>query len=820
MKRFLGLVVLVAASVGLIWVLKGGPSSVPRVGNWLDPLDGFYRTARHAMASASAKIDLPDLEATVTVERDDRGVPHIFAANDRDAIVALGYVTAQDRLFEMDFIARVAAGRLSEAFGPGALESDRFLRRTGMEWGARRNAERILREGGIERDLMIWYSAGVNAYLDGLDDADLPFEFRLLGYRPDRFSPLQMVRLLQYMTFDLTYRTDDADYAALKAGMSEKEFGKLYPRFSVLYKPIVPDDERPRRRFGAVDTPVTEKEMPGLQTLAAMQEGQRRLSRSIAEGFLEGKGSNNWAVSGARSTTGSPILAGDMHLSLTLPAIWYEVHLVTPTMNTYGVTIPGAALPVEAFNDHLAWAFTNTGADQIDHYALRLDSTRTKYWFEGAFRPLEIVSDTIRVKGAVPVIDSLYYAHWGPVTMGNDGAVALRWVAHEQSHTMRALWGMNHADDYASFERALRSWDTPMQNILYAGVDGRIAIRSTGYLPIRRAGEGMGLLDGSSRRYEWTGRVPFDDLPHVIDPKRGYLSSSNQQPAGSWYPYYLGYDWRAQYRSLRIDTLLNGKTKHSIDDLKRYQSDVHAVQRDLFVPLLDTLTGLSPRADSLRGTLSKWDGDTGVEQSEPLVLETFLGILGRLSWDEAVFEGHRKPAEIRLYRLLTIEPASDWLDIGSTDEREDAAALLRLALDSASVELSDTYGRDPTGWRWGNHHKIIFQHITKSEALRPLWRGPFEYPGYKATVSPGSSHQTTHSASWRVVVDLSQTPPGGFGVYPGGASGNPFSPDYDGQIRDYLDFNHYELLKPNTRGSLGPRGRSTLVFTPDHIEAE
>jgi len=816
MKRIVALLMLISATIGLVAILHGSIADLPPLGNWLDPLDGFYRTARHAETPTRASIEIPGLKAPVTVERDDRGVPHIFAENDHDAVMALGYVVAQDRLFEMDFIPRVAAGRLSEAFGTGALASDRFLRRTGMDWGAHRNVERILREGGIERDLMLWYADGANAYIDGLDDADLPFEFRLLGYRPDRYSPLQMVRLLQYMTYDLTYRTDDASYAKLKAGMPEADFDLLYPRFSQLFKPIVPDEERHRRRISQGGGTAM-RAIPGIETMTSMENEQALLRGLLSEGFITGKGSNNWAVSGLRSTTSAPILAGDMHLSLTLPAIWYEVHLVTPTMNTYGVTIPGAALPVEAFNDRLAWAFTNTGADQIDHYALKLDSTRTQYWFDGEFRQLEMVSDTIRIKGGALEVDTLYYARWGPVTMGQDGAVALQWVAHKQSHTMRALWGMNHATDYTSFEEALHSWDTPMQNILYAGVDGKIAIRSTGYLPIRRAGEGMGLLDGATRRYEWTGRVPFVDLPHISDPERGYLASSNQQPAGAWYPYYLGYDWRAAYRSLRIDTLLNGKLKHSVEDLESYQSDVHAVQRDLFVPLLDTLGGLNPLADRLRGMLSAWDGVTSVDRSEPLVLETFLKALGRLAWDEHVFSGLRKPAETRLYRLLVDQPDSKWLDVQVTPERENAADILRMALDSTVARLAQTYGSDPARWRWGDHHKIVFRHITQSEALRPLWRGPFEYPGYIATVSPGASHRTTHSASWRVVVDLSQTPPRGYGVYPGGASGNPFSPDYDRQIDDYVHFRHYDLIKPTGVDGLGAKEHSRLMLNPYRI---
>ncbi|GIV61717.1 MAG: penicillin amidase [Rhodothermaceae bacterium] len=799
----------------LITLALGGlyapPGGLPPFGALLDPLDGLYRTARQAARPFEGTITIPALEHPVTVVRDERGVPHIFAASDRDAVVAHGYVTAQDRLFQLDFIPRVASGRLSEAFGPAALESDRFLRRTGMEWGAQRALRELEAQGGIEYDLLRWYAEGVNAYLDGLDAADLPFEFRLLGYRPDRYGPLQTIRLLQFMNYDLSWRTDDPGYAALQAEMDPADYARLYPRYATLYRPIVPSSPERAMEEGAA-APWPPHVRAAVATLNRMEAQRKRLAGSLGEGFIEGKGSNNWAVNGARSATGAPILAGDMHLALTLPAIWYEVHLVTPTMNTYGVAVPGAPLPVEAFNDHVGWAFTNTGSDQIDHYALDLDSTRTRYRYEGAWRDLEVVLDTIRVKGGASVVDTLYYAHFGPVTMDAHGAVAIRWTAHTPGHTLGALWGMNHARDLASFEEAIRQWDTPMQNILYAGVDGHIAIRSTGYLPIRRGGHGAGLLDGTTGAFEWVGRVPFEELPHAVDPARGYLTSTNQQPAGPEYPYYLGHDWRAAYRSLRIDELLRSKAAHRVEDLMAYQADVHAVQRDLFVPLLDTLRALPPRTDSLRAMLAAWDGDTGVDRSQPLVLDVFLDHLRRLAWDEPVFAGRRTPAETRLYLLLTEDPGSPWLDVQATPEREDAAGLLRLALDSTAVTLLRDYGRDPAAWRWGDHHHVLFRHLTRSEALQALDRGPFEYPGFDATLSPAAGRVTTHSASWRVVVDFSKQPPVGYGVYPGGQSGNPFSPHYDAFLDSYLSFRHYPLHKPTRPEEL--QGGTHLVLAP------
>ena len=819
----------VAGSVvaaALLLVLGKGAAGLPPMGTLLDPKDGLYRTARLATPAPLEELALAGIEADVRVLRDERGVPHIFAASDLDAVRALGYVVAQDRLFQLDFLPRVAAGRLASILGPSAVESDRFLRQTGMEWGAQKNLARIQEEGGIAWDLLEAFADGVNAYVDGLAARDLPFEFRLLGYRPDRYAPIQTMRLLQYMAYDLSYGSDDAAYAELQARLSPEDYALLYPTNSQLYVPIIPEkgggveeermggwEEWKKGRAGErvrvrPHEPSTQNTKPQTQRKAAALLSQRAvfqntLQGTLLEGFVEGKGSNNWAVGGARSATGAPILAGDMHLSLSLPAIWYEVHMVTPTMNTYGVTIPGAPLPVEAFNDYVGWAYTNTGADVVDHYALNLDSTGTRYRCARRWCDIALVPDTIFVKGAAPAIDTLRYAHWGPVMVDSAGAaVAMKWTAHDSSRVLQAIWGMNHAKDYDDFEAALRFWDTPMQNVLYADVHGTVAIRSTGYLPIRRSGSGAGLLDGSTDASAWIGRVPFERLPHSVNPEQGFLTSTNQQPADSTYPYYINHDWHDSYRSLRIDTLLRAKDRHAVDDLKRYQADVRAVQRALFVPLLDTLAGLSPRADTLRQMLLAWNGETTVDRPEPLVLDVWLDALETLAWDEADFENVPEPGQTQLRHLLRERPASPWLDVQATPGREHARDLLRLALEQTTRSLAEDYGWGTANWRWGDHHQVVFRHLTQSAALRALWRGPVEYPGFAATLSPASALTTTHSASWRMVVDFSQTPPEGWGVYPGGQSGSPFSPLYADHLPAYLAFEHYDLLKPRAPSDL------------------
>ncbi len=841
--RLAKLIAAVVAASAVLYVGIAGVGPIPALGLLFDPADGLYRTARNAEFDGGPQtFTLDALDDSVTVVRDERFVPHIYATSDRDAIVALGYLIARDRLFQLDFVPRVAAGALSEAFGPGSVETDRFLRSTGMDWGAKKNLERIQAEGGIEHDLVTWYAAGVNAHLSDLAPEDLPIEFRLLGYEPEPFTPMQAMRVLQYMTYDLTYGSDDARYGALQRKLGDAAFSMLYPEHPAgLYVPIIPAAE-----MGS-DTPVQDAQVQGaappqsappqsgaaypgsdaslvagnaIHRRAAAILQHRALARkdlrgTAAEGYRVGKGSNNWAVSGARSETGGPLLAGDMHLGLSLPPIWYEAHLVTPTMNAHGLTVPGAPGLVQAFTPDIGWTFTNTGADLIDHYAMEVDAERSKYRFDGTWRDLERVVDTIEVKGGPPVLDTLHYSHWGPVhfadssepAVGGDAgerlaAVAEQWVAHRPSRTLRALWGMVHADSLDAFEAALADWDTPMQNVLYAGRDGNIAIRSTGHLPIRRQGHGRGLLDGTSTDGQWMGRVPFGELPYSRNPDRKYLFSANQKPTPDGYLHYLNHDWRDGWRSLRIDTLLSSKDRHSVADFQAYQSDVDVQQRDAFAPLMSTATGVTPAGDSLRRLLTGWDGVAALDRPEPLAMDHLLDALHRLTWDEAVFDGEETPTDAVMIALADRDPQSRWFDVVRTEASEDAPAVVGMALNEAADSLRSRYGSIET-WRWGNHHRVIFRHLTRSEQLRPLWRGPMPYPGFDATVSPARGRQATHSASQRLIVDFSSSPPRAFGVVPGGQSGDPLHPRfYDDQLGAYLAFEYYPLHLPLTPDAL------------------
>ncbi len=791
-----------AASGLLLGALHLPVAQLAPVGPLLDPVKGLYYNARHAEHPRTQQLRLPELGAEVVIERDERGVPHIFAASDRDAIMALGYVVAQDRAAQLDFLPRVAAGRLAEIYGAGALEADRFLRQTGMEWGARKLARRWQQEQGLEYELTTWFAAGANAYLDGLSPAELPFESKLLGYRPDRYTPLHTARLLQYFAYDLTYRHTEPAFSVLRDRLGDSAYDLLYPPGSLHYIPSIPDTLH--EPSAGTRTAVAAESYEAAARLGQIGEV---LSAWGAPGYHEPKGSNNWAVAGDMSGTGSPILAGDMHLELSLPAIWYEVHVVTPELNLYGVLPPGTPVVVEAFNDALGWTYTNTGADVLDHFVLQLDSTGLRYRYGDGWRPLETVPDTLVVKGAAARIDTALFSHFGPVVRMDTGAVALRWVAHEPGGILRAIWDMNRAGNRQEFDAALRHFDMPAMNILYADTAGSISIRSTGRIPIRKAGHGAGLLDGTTDRFEWTGSIPFEHLPHADQTAQSYLFSANQLPVGPGYPHYLGHDWPDAYRALRIDSLLRSRPQHGVEDFLRYQSDVHVVQRDLFVPLLEGLGGLSRNASAVRDRLLAWSGEATLDSEAPIAMHLFLQHLRSLAWDEAVFAGMPVPKDMTLLHLL--RQGSSWLDVARTPETEDASMLLAMALEETGKTLRQDF-QDP---RWGNVHHVLLRHFTQNPGLRALWSGPHAYPGFDETISPGSELETTHGASWRMVVDFSRRPPEGYGIFPGGQSGRPLSRYYDLHVPSYLDFEHYKLHRPRNPGEL-PEVSSRITLSP------
>lgn len=788
--RILTPVILLAALLaGLHYPIAGSFSAGPM----LEPLNGLWSTARAATPWPSASLYMDGMQDSVRVTMDERGVPHIKADDDLDAIRALGYVVARDRLFEMDFIHRVSTGQLSALLGEGALGVDRYFHEMGIVDAVRRNTALLPDRMPREFEIISAYAAGANAWLADMNEDQVPLEYRLLGGAPpDEITPEYTMALYAFMAYDLSFRLNsDRRHAFTRAALGDSTYQSLFPEYSTWEVPIVRADEGWWTNSRTASAATESVDPPSEATAAALIPPPPPADLPFfLQGFLEGKGSNNWAVDGSRSVTGMPILAGDMHLSLTLPAIWYEAHLITPTANVYGVTFVAVPGIVEGITPTTAWAFTNTGADQLDTYRVQLNTDHTQYLFDGEWRDLRMETDSISVKDGPDTAVEVAYTHFGPVISDDGGDFVVRWVGHEFGTTMGAFWEMNRAKNYEEFLRATRQWDYPMQNILYAGRDSLIAIRSTGYLPVRGQGNAFGIIDGTTSDTEWIGRVPFDELPYVIDPAKGYLASTNQRPAPEGYPHYLGQDWSEVFRSVRIDQLLSDKARHSADDLASYQADQVALQVGHLTAPLVGLEGLTEAGERLRRRLEAFDGNMNTDSPDARLFDWYYRELNSGMWDEPIFRNGVSPKDVRILELLEQDPSHVWFDRVDTPERETAEDVFRLALEYAATRWAeDDFAEVP----WGDVQTLQIQHITNAEPLRALWREDMPFGGYRETLSPASRSPVTFSASWRVIVDFSESPPIARGVYPGGQSGNPFSRLYDAHLKKFIDFDYYPI---------------------------
>jgi penicillin amidase len=807
MKRIISALLAAVLLSGLVYATSRTWGSIPAFSYFLDVWNGAYRTAR--MAHESGKIEdvrIPTLSAPVSIYRDERNVPHITAKNDLDAVAALGYLIAKERLFQIDFQTRVASGRLSEIFGADRVKTDQFLRRTGMMMGAERTWESVQKNSPQTKAVLEAFTSGVNAYVSGLSEKDYPFEFRLLGYAPEAWSPIKSILVNQLMAFDLTFQgqLDDVVMEEMRGKIGDSAFQALYPNHSVLNVPQSPEAQGvvpASKRSGGIKSEQQAKniylESRAITALLAARDDAGTLFGETAEG----KGSNNWVATGAKTRSGKPILAGDPHLGLSLPAIWYEVQMITPTMNMYGVTIPGAPLIIVGYNDNVAWSPTNTGADVVDFYTVKFEDGKQKRYFQsGGWEPVEERIAPIRVKGGADVPDTMRITRWGPVITVENEAVAVRWTAHESSTILEGIWGMNHAKNLDEFTKAQQKWDVPAQNLVFADNAGNISLRSCGHYPIRKRGHGRGVHDGTTDEGAWTGRVPFDSIPGSVNPERGWLESANQDPTPADYPYYLNYDWGDVWRSRRIHEFLSGAQNLTWQDFGHLQTDVKVMQWEFLKPMINALN-LVPQTTTKKQALERlvaWDGIATKENGGALLLHTFIGELRRQTWDEMLDTAQNlrgTPSDPMIYHLLKNEPDSRWFDHPATPERETANDILRSSMLAALDTMIVRYGTSADAWQWGKQHNLVVRHLTRSDALKPLWRGPYPFVGFQATVLPAGNLMTTHSASWRMVVDFASGKPEGHAVYPGGPSGNPFSQWYDSQIPTWLQGTLYPLHK-------------------------
>jgi penicillin amidase len=623
-----------------------------------------------------------------------------------------------------------------------------------------------------------------------LTESQLPIEYKLIGYQPEPWSNLKTTLFLKYMSYDLAAHDDDMEMTNAKSYFSPADFNLLYPLKQDSLDPIIPRGTIYAAPKVLVQKPATADSVYFKnKDLLVMQEEKPDREN----------GSNNWAVSGAKTKSGSPILCNDPHLGLNLPSLWFEMQLSTPGFNAYGATFPGAPSVIMGFNDSCAWGVTNGGRDVRDYYEIKFkDDSRNEYWFNNSWKKTEFRIETIKVKDSASFIDTVAYTVFGPVMYDksfsgnrapNNKYYAVRWKAHDPSNELLAFNLMDHAKNYADYVAAVSNMHTPGQNFAFAARNGDIAMRTQGEWPAKWKGQGDFIMPGTDSSYMWQGMIPQDETPFQYNPERGFVSSANQRPADSTYPYYFGRNY-PPYRGFIINRKLTAMDHITPQDMMALQTnnyDVFAeMARPVFVKNIKE-DGLDADEKKYLDMFKSWDLNNEVNVTGP----TIFSILWN-SFDSVVFEDEFKnapaviqhPFESSLLDGILRDSGYKFLDNIETTQKETLADDVTIAFKNAVVQLkaAESEGRIT----WAKYKATRINHLTK---LAPFSRLNLPIGGGTHCIN---ATKEDHGPSWRMIVSLtSQTE--AYGVYPGGQSGNPGSKFYDNFIDHWVAGKYYPL---------------------------
>jgi len=795
MRRSLKVLAIVVGVLLLLAVVVGG---------WL------AWTIRLPWPQTKGEIRLPGLQAPVTVVRDRWGIPHIYASTSHDLFMAQGFVHAQDRFWQMEFWRRIGSGRLSEVLGKAALEDDKFIRTVGWHRTAAREVELL---DPASRAALEAYAEGVNAYIAehrgrwGLEFALL----RLQGtaFTPEPWTPFNTLTWAKVMAWDLSGNMDtELLRAQIAARLGQGALADLVPPYPADRPVIVPH-------------PLTQAALDAVPSPRLLLEG-------LALGRGAGIGSNNWVVAGSRTATGMPFLANDPHLSIQMPSIWYEIGLHCEPVseacpyNVVGASFAGAPGVIIGHNDRIAWGVTNLGPDVQDLYIEKVHPDNPNlYEVEGTWQAMQVVREEIKVAGEEePVVILVRLTRHGPIINDVVGGpeeawsfgwqpLAFRWTALEPGSIFRSVLLIDQARNWDEFREALRYWDVPSQNFVYADVDGNIGYQAPGRIPIRKAGDGTVPVPGWTGEYEWTGYIPYDELPRAFNPPEGFIATANHAVVGPDYPYLLSVDWDRGYRAQRIVDLLTAKDRLTLEDMQAIQADVHPLHAEALLPHLLALSPKEPRLQEALNILRTWDGQARWDSVGATILEaTLVHLVEETFADELgphlLTEYRKADTEVKqALGLLLAQPNAPWFDDIHTPERETRDEVLEQALSKAVDDLTKRLGKDMARWRWGRVHTALFRNQSLgSSGIAPIEalfnRGPVEAHGTSATVNNvGYSMNNPFTVrvlpSYRQVVDLADLTRS-VSVHTTGQSGHPYHRHYDDFIDLWRNVQYHPML--------------------------
>ncbi|KAA2239459.1 penicillin acylase family protein [Chitinophaga agrisoli] len=788
--RFLPFIVSTAITLLLIGALNRKWGPLPPLGKFLSPQTGFWQNAEPIGKDYNDELSLPGLKGKVEVWLDDRMVPHIFAQQDADAYYAEGYLHARDRLWQMELQTLAAQGRLSEILGSKMLGYDREQRRMGMGYAAEAAAKEMLKDSST-RMMIAAYTAGINAYIKGLSYDELAVEYKLLDYRPEPWSAVKTGALLKYMSYDLAGGVDDLEYTNARRLFSAADFNNMYPDRNDSLDPVIP-------KGTAFDKPVKNAVMPSDSAI--------RHVASLLH-FKQDKpdpdnGSNNWAVSGSKTRSGAPILCNDPHLGLSLPSLWYEVQLHTPTMNVYGASLPGAPGVVIGFNDNIAWGVTNGSEDVKDYYAVQCRNGVKQYLFNGQYHDAQLRIEEIKVRGEKSYYDTVAYTVWGPVMYEDrypagagivgQPTLALRWKAHDPSNEILTFYKLNHARTYEDYLDALQHYTCPAQNFIYASKTGDIALWHNGQYPMRWKDQGKWVMPGDDSSFAWQGYVPQTENPHIRNPARGFVSSANQQPTDSTYPYYY-FGYYDMFRGKRINERLSAMNQITPQDMMQLQNDNANLFARAALPLLRAHLpeqSLTAAEQPYWQQLKSWNQTNSPDSKGATLFYLLWEHLKHRIWDDELMNRTDSatlvyPQDNASLLWLIRDSSMHFIDDVHTPQKETLTELVQqsFAWVADSAQKLDQHLQ----LEWGSFRGTDIRHLTRS--LPAFSRMHLRTGGGTHIVN---ATKETHGPSWRMVVQLGPTTEA-YGIYPGGQSGNPGSPYYDNAVTDWSQGKYYVL---------------------------
>ena len=806
---------------------------------------GAYAYLRRSLPQTSGTMQVEGLSGPVEIVRDADAIPHIFASAKHDALFGLGFVHAQDRLWQMEFQRRIGHGTLSEVFGAATVPQDRFLRTVGFGRAARSAWERLPEEarGQIEA-----YIAGVNAFLAG--DPPLPPEFALLRFTPAPWTGPDVLVWVKMMAWDLSANYSHEllrhDLLARVGPQRTAELMPPYPHDALSILTSVPGshpDAGGERTSHAVDRPFIAVAGGWSGAFARALEGDEAVrQRLLGGGRIEALGSNNWVVDGTLSATGKPLLANDPHLGTHVPSLWYLAHMSAGDFDVVGATLPGAPAVAIGRNRHIAWGETNVAADVEDLYRERIDPTGKLVEFRGALEPMRILKETITVSGGDPIEIDVRMTRHGPLVSdainANNAAatgqpkpavlepLAFRWTAlDEADDTVVAFLMLNEARNWNEFTAALRHFVVPSQNFVFGDVEGHIGYYLPGHIPIRASGDGSSPAEGWTGEMEWTGWIPFDELPHVYDPPEHFIVTANHRPAPHDYPHHIALEYPDPYRAQRITDRLAGRTRLTVDDFRSIQADTLSLHARALVPQL--LRHVRPEHDADRRAvelLRQWNFHAAADSAaEPIFQAWFLRLAAALAGDELgplVLDSYRgRFSYITRFVTNTLAAGdSPWCDDLTTPARDTCEQVITRALHDSVADLTGRLGADMARWRWDAVHRAVFPHqgLDSIAPLRALLSRSIPNAGDWSTVNVGTvlvDRPYTQEAvpGYRQIVDLSPANNSRF-IDAVGMSGHFLSRHYDDFMADWRDVRDRKMRMNRADVDEGALGR--LVLTP------